>query len=526
MRKKEEKEQKTSVRGLTVSVIDTLVVPEYVPAELNLETIGFFSAGYKRRYPKEPQEAKIVNLGTMRQIRVVPSTYGYPNSEDLDLYHAFLKICDEHAVLETDADTGTPSRKPRLKLPISFSTKKLLQYAGYKKNAQILRRVQEWIKRGVITGIEGGIYEAKTKRIKEGVTFTLFTKAYLRGELMADGTVADTNYIWPAEWFCSNYFHRYFRPVDLAFHRRLERPIVKTLYPILETGWYAAKGGIYAKSYLDLCALMFIPYHKQLSLAKQQLDPSHEELRREGFLAAWEYTLDQRGKWNGVIRWWPGPKWFQDQNLHRAQRDIAEQSTGAVALLEQNGRNYTLSGRVPVDFEHAESSKEEAKSHSSRVKEFYARQGHVRVSKEKIEKEVKVLESLEQEGFAPSEIESAMSWLLQNRHKFGGEIHSLKLLTETIGQSLNETGKALRAKEQTNRLVRQRVEERPNEQMNKEREMRLDNLSAAEKEELQERAVASLLLQGYKMEVVRELKSLVRCEMLKLVDERLKVDSQ
>ena len=62
--------------------------------------------------------------------------------------------------------------------------------------------------------------------------------------------------------------------------------------------------------------------------------------------------------------------------------------------------------------------------------------------------------------------------------------------------------------------------------MNKEREMSLDNLSAAEKEELQERAVASLLLQGHKMEVVRELKSLVRCEMLKLVDERLKVDSQ
>jgi len=91
---------------------------------------------------------------------------------------------------------------------------------------------------------------------------------------MADGTVADTNYIWPAEWFCSNYFLRYLRPVDLAFHKRLERPIAKTLYPVLETGWYAAKGGIYAKSYQDLCALMFIPHHKQLSLTKQQLDPS------------------------------------------------------------------------------------------------------------------------------------------------------------------------------------------------------------------------------------------------------------
>src|SRR5689334_10634190 len=199
MRKQEERETRTSARVLTATPSDNRIVPEYVPAELNLETIGFFSAGYKRRYPKEPHEAKTVNLGTMRQIRIVPSTYGYPNSEDLDLYRAFLKICDEHAVLETDNPAGTISRKPRLKLPICFSTKKILQYAGYKKNAQILRRVQEWIKRGVITGIEGGIYEAKTKRIREGIMFTLFAKAYLRGELMADGTIADTNYIWPAE---------------------------------------------------------------------------------------------------------------------------------------------------------------------------------------------------------------------------------------------------------------------------------------------------------------------------------------
>src|SRR5262245_9786730 len=138
-------------------------LPEYVPAELNLETIGFFSAGYKRRYPTEPHEAKVVNLGTQRQIRIVPSTYGYPNSEDLDLYRAFLKICDEHATVEENHGAGAVERRPRLKLPICFSTKRLLQYAGYKKNAQILRRVQDWIKRGVITGIEGGIYEAKTR---------------------------------------------------------------------------------------------------------------------------------------------------------------------------------------------------------------------------------------------------------------------------------------------------------------------------------------------------------------------------
>jgi hypothetical protein len=522
MRKKEGKELKKNGGSVLVGH-DPAVLPEYVPAELNLETIGFFSAGYKRRYPTEPHEAKVVSLGTQRQIRIVPSTYGYPNSEDLDLYRAFLKICDEHAVVEEDRGAGAVERRPRLKVPVCFSTKKLLQYAGYKKNAQILRRVQEWIKRGVITGIEGGIYEAKTRRIKEGVTFTLFGKAYLRGEQMADGTVADTNYVWPAEWFCSNYFLRYFRPVDLAFHRRLERPIAKTLYPILETGWYAADGGPYAKSYLDLCTLMYIPYHKQLSLAKQQLDPSHEELRREGFLAGWEYTLDGRGKWNGVLRWWPGAKWFHEQNARRGQRDYPAQYEYMLALPQLAGENLARpQGSVP-EAESAEGVKRGA-AHAQRVKAFYAQQKHMRVSGEKIEKEAKILERLENEGFTAAEIDVALSWLLRNRGKFGGEIHSLKLLPETIGQSLQEEKKqeeqkVRRAKERAQRQTVRTEETEADRQNRREREERIQDLSAGEQDNLQKLAVANLIRGGYKAEVVQQLKSLVKSEMQRMLDE-------
>lgn len=519
MRKKEGKESKKNGGGLALAGQDHAILPEYVPAELNLETIGFFSAGYKRRYPTEPHEAKVVNLGTQRQIRIVPSTYGYPNSEDLDLYRAFLKICDEHAMLAEDREAGALERRPRLKLPICFSTKRLLQYAGYKKNAQILRRVQDWIKRGVITGIEGGIYEAKTRRIKEGVTVTLFGKAYLRGELMADGTVADTNYVWPAEWFCSNYFLRYYRPVDLAFHRRLERPIAKTLYPILETGWYAADGGAYAKSYLDLCALLYIPCHKQLSLAKQQLDPSHEELRREGFLAVWEYTLDAHGKWNGVMRWWPGPKWFYEQNARRGQRDPSEQHEPMLALPHPGGETPAQPHRfVPA----TEAGLEAA--HAHRVKAFYAQQKHLRVSKEKIEKEAKILERLEHEGFTPAEIDVALSWLLQNREKFGGEIHSLKLLPDTIGQSLREEKKIRHAKERTQRQAVRREDIGTDQQISQEREERFQDLSTAEQEDLQKRAVANLIRGGYKTEVVYGLKSLVKSEIHRMLDERMETN--
>src|SRR5438034_3062082 len=64
-----------------------LLPAEYVPAEQNLETIGYFSAGYKRKYPTEQQRSKLLLLSPDRKVEIVPTAkYGYPNSEDLDFY--------------------------------------------------------------------------------------------------------------------------------------------------------------------------------------------------------------------------------------------------------------------------------------------------------------------------------------------------------------------------------------------------------------------------------------------------------
>jgi len=106
--------------------------------------------------------------------------------------------------------------------------------------------------------IEGEIYRAKTKGFRR-FGGPLFSQHILVGERMRGGKVADMNLVWPAPWFLSNFYYRYVRPIDLLFHQRLRKPIAKTLYPILDTGWYAADGREYAKRYEDLCALLFIP---------------------------------------------------------------------------------------------------------------------------------------------------------------------------------------------------------------------------------------------------------------------------
>src|SRR5262245_61697893 len=298
-----------------------LYFPEdYIAAEQNIETIGYFSASYKRKYPQKPNEAKEIILGPERHVRIVPSTYGYPNCEDQDFYRAFLKVCSIQAIaLERHRD-GVTTRHPQLPVPIGFSTNRILRYAGKGDSARNREAVRKWVKRSAATMLEGGLLLSKTRYLNHEFGGQLFSQYVLVGEKLRTGRRADMNYVWPAPWFLSNFYYNYYRRVDLAFHQRLTRPIAKGLYPLLETGWYAS-GGSFAKRYADLCAHLFIQQHTHLSLVKQQLEPAHEELKREEFLATWEYVLGKDDCWTRVIRWWPGKKWLTDQEGRKVRRE-------------------------------------------------------------------------------------------------------------------------------------------------------------------------------------------------------------
>jgi len=493
-----------------------LLPAEYVPAEQNLETIGYFSAGYKRKYPTEQQRSKLLLLGSDRKVEIVPTAkYGYPNSEDLDFYRAFLKICQEHTTFVDRYKDGQHTRHPQIRLPIAFPTSRLLRYAGCVNNNHTWKGAQTWIKRCVLTGIEGGLYEAKTGRLTEGFTTALFREAYVRGDKMRNSKMADMNYIWPAPWFLSNFYYYYFRRVDLAFHQRLQKAIGKILYPILDTGWYAAQGGPYTKSYTDLCAILFIPRHKPLSLVKQQLDPSHEELQREEFLAAWEYCKDQRGKWTGSIRWWPGDKWFCDQEERRNRKELAEriEAPKVLPVLAPSAEALqSLSSEVV---------QEEATVASERytrvVERFYARLGQTKISRQKREQGIDILTDLEIQDFSSEEIEVGLEWILQNKDQLGGKIYSLGLLPKVIGQALEEKGKIHRHEQRAQEVREAELDAAQDEKRRRRLAEIYDGLSAGQREALTAKARENLLQQGFKPEFL--LDALVRAEVLRLVGE-------
>src|SRR4030095_273128 len=67
---------------------------DYVAAEQNLETIGFFSARYTRPSIRNEKDlSKIVNLSDGRRMEIVPAAkYGFPNAEDVAFCAPFCQI--------------------------------------------------------------------------------------------------------------------------------------------------------------------------------------------------------------------------------------------------------------------------------------------------------------------------------------------------------------------------------------------------------------------------------------------------
>ena len=283
-----------------------------IPAEVFLENTGFFTPSSKRirgLYAKEKiLGERIGSDGSRRVLKVgivASHSLGLPITSDLDYYRAFLKILAE-----------TIEQHGRLRLPLPVPSKRLIRYAGKTEGATTRKEAREWFDRMALTGLRGAMYLAKTRDYQEGFTGTVFSQVVTRGQRLRNGQIADTNYVWPAPWFLANYLRGYIRPVDLAFHHRLRKPIAKSLYPLLETGWYASGGRAYEKRYGALCHDFLLRPARYLSKLKDQLEPAHEELKREGFLARWTYRQAADAR-DWIIVYWPGRKFFRDHERRR-----------------------------------------------------------------------------------------------------------------------------------------------------------------------------------------------------------------
>src|SRR2546428_257309 len=156
-----------------------------------------------------------------------------------------------------------PDEQPNL--PLAVPSFRLARYAGKQWSDKTHKEIREWLKRMTLTGIEGAIYRAKKKNYDDGFVGTVFSQVVTKGETMRNGKSADTNYVWLAPWFLSNYYYRLTRPVDFTFYKQLRKPIAKSLYALLENGWYAGDGRPFSKSYKSICDEFLLARYQHLS---------------------------------------------------------------------------------------------------------------------------------------------------------------------------------------------------------------------------------------------------------------------
>jgi len=313
-------------------------LPDYIPTEMFLERSGFFTPASKRIkgvYVKE----KVIGHKIVEGKRVPVKTkiranydLGLPITSDEDYWHAFEKILSEIA-----------DRDGRITMPVRVPTAKLIRYAG-KTLAQKRRlEVQQWFERMTGTLITGGIYSAKIKDYITSITAPVFSQVALRGQPMRHGQIADTNYVWLAPWYLSNYFHQYRRLLDFSLYLRLRKPIAKALRPLLQTGWYASDGKPIKRRYSALCDEFLIIRNTSISLIKRQLDPSHKELEREKILSHWEYQVSGD---DIVITYYAGSKFAEEMKERRERAELSraietqgKEVVPAHALEEQRAKN-------------------------------------------------------------------------------------------------------------------------------------------------------------------------------------------
>jgi len=321
----------------------------YVSSLQTFETSGYFDGSYKRRYPTKEKPSKVVTLGDNRKIDIVPTQkYGYPNAVDLDYQRALFRIIDEQVEkVERVNEDGRKTHHGRVPQPLTATTKKFIRYAGRSAKPRERKNLNDFLHRGRATTMLGEFQDPKTRTYGQ-FDVALFSQVITKGEKTKDGDVAEQHRIWLSPFALRLYYWHRTRQENISFHHQLTQAYAKVLYPYLDSGWFASisKGGkAYTKAYPTLCRWLSITEHKYESDIRRQLDPGHEDLKAQGYLADWNYKRRDNGAW--IIEWFPGEKWFTDLKTRR--QDTTPQLVNARPITEEQKNQQAQLNREAIN---------------------------------------------------------------------------------------------------------------------------------------------------------------------------------
>ena len=301
--------------------------PRYLLAEKQLASIPFWEPKKKGR--KNSSNTKIVSLTSMIQGEPIKLTlkvlaggdYGFPNTTDLEFFRAF-----EHILTERLHQQG------ELKNPISVTGREMLAAVNRVPGGTGYRELRQFF--GKLHALSFEVERTQGQKHKMG-RFHLFHAMFHEGEKREDGTLTEMNEIEVAPWYLKSLQAGNCLVIDHVLFQRLSLSLSKLLHQFLHAQFHFHQG-VATEWYSDIANNWQMKEYSALSRIKQQLDPSHEELKRVGFLESWEYLPFKRaGKKVYQIRWKAGPQWLAVEQVQKTEHGLTiEQPSEHLLFLE------------------------------------------------------------------------------------------------------------------------------------------------------------------------------------------------
>ena len=311
----------------TSSQTELFTEPRYLLAEKQLASIPFWEPKKKGR--KNTSNVKVVALTSMIQGEPIKLTlkvlaggdYGFPNTTDLEFFRAFEDILTERL-----------HQQGELKNPIGVTGREMLAAVHRAPGGTGYRELRRFF--GKLHALSFEVERTQGPKHKMG-RFHLFHAMFHEGEKREDGTITDMNEIEVAPWYLKSLQAGNCLVIDHALFQRLSLSLSKLLHQFLHAQFHFHQG-VATEWYADIAKNWQMKEYSALSRIKQQLDPSHEELKRVGFLESWDYLPFKRaGKKVYQIRWHAGPQWVAVEQVQKTEYGLPmEQPSESLLFLE------------------------------------------------------------------------------------------------------------------------------------------------------------------------------------------------
>ncbi len=281
-----------------------LIPREIIQAEANLLHFPFFALhtrGLNDRKGIEVTGRKNDHTFRLRITRDTDSCYPGPLARKL--HFALLSI------LFDPQQSSFPVENP-----IRFTWRELAHRAGLKwSGSRTINRLKAAIDstHGVVIRTNHALIcrigHEKKPLPKSQRGYHLYEKYTFTNDVLPDGSLADRNYLWLADWYLANLNSLYSGPLKYNLWRQLndERPIASRIYEYLLFKFTASIPKLII-NYETLAPFLPVRVEPRPGLAKQQLNPAFELLQEEQVIDGFTWTQSRDGKIQLHIR--PGPQ--------------------------------------------------------------------------------------------------------------------------------------------------------------------------------------------------------------------------